>query len=62
MPAIEFEYPAGNVVEEVAIVSHRNNRAWIFIQKTLQPGDDLVFKYGTNAPTLRVESMTVAGA
>ena len=29
--------------------------------KTLVPADDLVFRYGTNAPTLRVEGMTVAG-
>lgn len=28
----------------------------------LTPADDLVFKYGTNAPTIRVEGMTVAGA
>jgi PmbA protein len=25
------------------------------------PANDLVFRYGTNAPTLRVEGMTVAG-
>jgi PmbA protein len=28
----------------------------------LTPADDLVFRHGTNAPTLRVEGMTVAGA
>jgi len=28
----------------------------------LTPANDLVFRYGTNAPTLRVEGMTVAGA
>jgi PmbA protein len=27
----------------------------------LEPADDLVFRYGTNAPTLRVEGLTVAG-
>jgi len=32
------------------------------IYARLTPADDLVFKYGTNAPTLRVEGMTVAGA
>ena len=26
------------------------------------PADDLVFRYGTNAPTLRIEGMTLAGA
>jgi PmbA protein len=28
---------------------------------SITPANDLVFRYGTNAPTLRVESMTVAG-
>jgi len=28
----------------------------------LEPANDLVFRYGSNAPTLRVEGMTVAGA
>lgn len=28
----------------------------------LTPANDLVFRYGTNAPTLRVDGMTVAGA
>ena len=27
----------------------------------LKAADDLEFRYGTNAPTLRVEGMTVAG-
>jgi PmbA protein len=29
--------------------------------KTLEPANDLVFRYGTNAPTVRVEGLTVAG-
>lgn len=29
--------------------------------KTLRPANDLVFKFGTDAPTIRVEGMTVAG-
>lgn len=29
--------------------------------KNLTPADDLQFRYGTNAPTLRIENMTVAG-
>jgi len=28
----------------------------------ITPASDLEFRYGTNAPTLRVEGMTVAGA
>jgi PmbA protein len=30
--------------------------------RNLTPADDLTFRYGINAPTLRVEGMTVAGA
>lgn len=30
--------------------------------RNLTPADDLVFRYGTNAPTLRVEGMTIAGS
>ncbi|MBL8669103.1 MAG: TldD/PmbA family protein [Alphaproteobacteria bacterium] len=30
--------------------------------KAITAADDLVFKYGTNAPTLRVDGMTIAGA
>jgi PmbA protein len=29
--------------------------------RTLQPANDLEFRYGTNAPTLRVEGLTIAG-
>ena len=29
--------------------------------RTLAPANDLVFRYGTNAPTVRVEGLTVAG-
>ena len=28
---------------------------------TLTPANDLVFRYGVDAPTLRVDGMTVAG-
>jgi PmbA protein len=27
----------------------------------ITPANDLVFKYGTNAPTLRIDGMTLAG-
>ncbi len=30
--------------------------------KALTPADDLVFRYGVNAPTLRIDGMTVGGA
>ena len=29
--------------------------------KALTPANDLVFRYGTDAPTVRVDGMTVAG-
>ena len=29
--------------------------------RRLVPANDLVFRYGTNAPTCRIEGMTVAG-
>ena len=30
--------------------------------QNLTVADDLVFRYGTNAPTIRIEGMTVAGS
>ena len=30
--------------------------------KAIVPADDLVFKYGINAPTLRIDGMTIAGS
>ncbi len=43
-------------VSEVTIAGHLTE-----IFKSLSPGNDLVFRYGTNAPTVRVEGLTVAG-
>lgn len=43
-------------VSEVTIAGHLSE---IFASMT--PANDLVFRYGTNAPTVRVEGMTVAG-
>jgi PmbA protein len=48
----ELTYP----VSEVTIAGHLFD-----MFRTLTPANDLVFKYGTNAPTLRVEGLTVAG-
>ena len=48
----ERTYP----VSEVTIAGHLSE-----IFASLTPANDLVFRYGTNAPTLRVEGMTVAG-
>ena len=43
-------------VSEVTIAGHLSE-----MFASLVPANDLVFRYGTNAPTLRVEGMTVAG-
>ena len=43
-------------VSEVTIAGHL-----LDIFRTLTPASDLEFRYGTNAPTLRVEGLTVAG-
>jgi PmbA protein len=48
----ELTYP----VSEVTIAGHLND-----IFRTLAPANDLVFRYGTNAPTVRLEGLTVAG-
>ena len=38
---IELEDPAGDVVEEVAVVGHRHDRAGVHLQRPLQPGHRL---------------------
>ena len=43
-------------VSEVTIAGHLFE-----IFASITPANDLVFRYGTNAPTVRVEGMTVAG-
>jgi PmbA protein len=48
----ERTYP----VSEVTIAGHLTD-----VFRTLTPANDLAFRYGTNAPTLRVEGLTVAG-
>ena len=48
----ELTYP----VSEVTIAGHLTE-----IFKSLTPANDLIFRYGTNAPTVRVEGLTVAG-
>jgi PmbA protein len=48
----ELTYP----VSEITIAGHLND-----IFRTLAPASDLVFRYGANAPTVRIEGLTVAG-
>jgi PmbA protein len=43
-------------VSEITIAGHLNE-----IFRTLRPANDLAFRYGINAPTVRVEGLTVAG-
>ena len=43
-------------VSEVTIAGHLTE-----MFRTLEPANDLTFRYGTNAPTVRLEGMTVAG-
>ena len=38
MSAIQFEYPAGNIIEEITVVGHGDDGAWIFFQEALEPG------------------------
>ena len=48
----ELSYP----VSEVTIAGHLSD-----IFRTLTPANDLVFRYGTNSPTVRIEGLTIAG-
>jgi PmbA protein len=48
----KISYP----VSEVTIAGHLSD-----MFRTLVPANDLEFRYGTNAPTVRVEGLTVAG-
>jgi len=43
-------------VSEVTIAGHL-----LDIYRTLEPANDLKFRYGTNSPTVRLEGLTVAG-
>jgi PmbA protein len=50
----------GKIAYPVSEVTIAGNLKDMF--RNLTPANDLVFRYGTNAPTLRVEGMTIAGA
>lgn len=49
----------GEIAEPVSEVTIAGNLKEMFLHMT--PADDLVFRYGTNAPTVRIDGMTVAG-
>jgi PmbA protein len=50
----------GKIAYPVSEITIASNLKDMFLNLT--PANDLVFRYGTNAPTLRIEGMTVAGA
>src|SRR5262249_28274600 len=43
-------------VSEITIAGHLDD-----VFRSLTPANDLVFRYGINAPTVRIEGLTVAG-
>ncbi|MBL8586634.1 MAG: TldD/PmbA family protein [Bradyrhizobiaceae bacterium] len=57
--AAGFWIERGELTFPVSEVTVAGNLADMF--RTLQPADDLEFRYGINAPTVRVEGLTVAG-
>ncbi len=58
--AAGFWIEKGALTYPVSEVTVAGNLKDMFL--ALTPADDLVFRYGINAPTLRVDGMTVAGA
>lgn len=57
--AAGFWIERGELTFPVSEVTVAGSLADMF--RTLQPADDLEFRYGINAPTVRVEGLTVAG-
>jgi PmbA protein len=58
--ATGFWIENGRIAYPVSEVTIAGNLKEMFRAAT--PANDLVFRYGTNAPTIRIEGMTVAGA
>jgi PmbA protein len=58
--ATGFWIENGKIAYPVSEVTIAGNLKDMFLRLT--PADNLVFRYGTNAPTCRIEGMTVAGA
>ena len=38
MATVQLEYPAGGIIEKVAIVSNGDDGTWVLLQEALQPG------------------------
>jgi PmbA protein len=58
--AAGFWIEKGKIAYPVSEVTIAGNLKDMF--RNLTPANDLVFRYGVNAPTLRIEGMTIAGA
>ncbi|HUO91166.1 MAG TPA: TldD/PmbA family protein [Rhizomicrobium sp.] len=58
--AAGFWIENGEIAYPVSEITIAGNLKEMFRQLT--PANDLAFKYGTNAPTVRIEGMTVAGS
>ena len=58
--AAGFWIENGEIAYPVSEVTIAGNLKEMF--RKLTAANDLVFRYGTNAPTVRIEGMTVAGA
>ena len=58
--ATGFWIEDGEITYPVSEMTIAGNLKDMFMQLT--PADDLKFRYASNAPTIRIESMTVAGA
>jgi PmbA protein len=58
--ATGFWIENGRIAYPVSEVTIAGNLKDMF--RAAVPADDLVFRYGTNAPTIRIEGMTVAGS
>ncbi len=58
--AAGFWIENGKIAYPVSEITIASNLKDMFVHLT--PANDLVFRYGTNAPTCRIEGMTVAGA
>ena len=60
LAALRHDVENGELAYPVSEVTIAGNLKDMF--KRITAADDLVFKYGTNAPTLRIDGMTLAGA
>jgi PmbA protein len=57
--AAGFWIERGQIAYPVSEITIAGNLRDMF--KTITPANDLVFSYATNAPTLRIDAMTIAG-